>query len=242
MAQKQRAAQAAAHTQREHEHELEHGQGQGEHRFQQSAALRANAGGSTAASTATSVSTVAQQGKYFPFPTTPVGGMSAMGMGLNTGYIAQRCCNVCPEEKFPGRYIGDSFKPAGGDAGAPSFLEAMEGRRRRQGAGSGRARKGGGMMGGMAGMAAGIAGGQDPNKIPAGPGVMGGGTECCPTCPSLEQVVNGPLEPFGGPFGIGRLGGRLAKELERDHANDPTAMDPAYGMAAGAGMMGALRL
>ena len=41
------------------------------------------------------------------------------------------------------------------------------------------------------------------------PNVMGSGTTCCPTCPTLEHLVHGPMEPLGGPFqlGKGKLGG-----------------------------------
>ena len=38
---------------------------------------------------------------------------------------------------------------------------------------------------------------------------MGSGATCCPTCPTLQHIVHGPMEPLGGPFqlGKGKLGG-----------------------------------
>eukprot|EP00945_MAST-04E_sp_MAST-4E-sp1_P004620 g4620.t1 len=41
------------------------------------------------------------------------------------------------------------------------------------------------------------------------PNIMGSGATCCPTCPTLQHLVHGPMEPLGGPFqlGNGKLGG-----------------------------------
>ena len=41
-------------------------------------------------------------------------------------------CTICPEERFPERYIGDSFKGTSSGGGETSFLEVMRQRNLRR--------------------------------------------------------------------------------------------------------------
>lgn len=95
-----------------------------------------------------------------------------------------QCCNVCPLEKPAEQPLSTSFKP---DLNSP--LEAT-------------------------------ANGSPTNEfveinsmLPR-PHVMGSGTVCCNTCPSINYIVHGSMEPLGGVFGVGKLGGPASKVLE----------------------------
>jgi hypothetical protein len=149
-----------------------------------------------------------------------VGGMTTSGTHVNTGFVHAKgqCCNLCPVERVPEHYISESFKPEGG-AVLPSFLIELRRRGRR-------------MYPAKAG-----------SGIPGGQGVMAGGTQCCPVCPTMEHLVNGAMAPFGGPFGTGRIGGAVGAAMARhqhardeaaENANDMNAVGGAMGDAASA--------
>ena len=61
--------------------------------------------------------------------------------------------------------------------------------------------------------------------------------ECCPMCPSLDHMVHGSMEPFGGVFGSGKLGGTMSEIMAAEHALDKSKMDP--GLDVGVGIGGA---
>ena len=95
-----------------------------------------------------------------------------------------QCCNVCPLEKPGTEPLSTSFKA---DLNAP--VEATS-------AGSPTSE----FL-------------EMGNSLPR-PRIMGSGTVCCNTCPSIEYLVHGQMEPLGGVFGLGKLGGASAKALE----------------------------
>jgi hypothetical protein len=160
---------------------------------------------------------------YTTYSKTPVGGMTDGGAnGLNTGYQVAQCCNICPEEKFPERYIGDSFK----GTGTAAFLEVM---RRKKG-----------FVGSLSGMASSAAASMGPQSN----GVMDPSRRarpgCCPMCPSLEHLVHGSMEPFGGVFGDGKLGGQMSEQMAAEHALDRSQMDPSLDNSLASGAMAGL--
>ena len=195
--------------------------------------------------------------------TGAVAGMAMAAGVLNTGYNVHACCNICPEEKFPNRYISAAFKGTDKEATA-AFVEIMV---HKNGQTSTSAEKQTGKMkaaflkkmknyestlvknnlrkkgftSSMARLGAQTTGykmGKDRSR----PG-------CCPMCPNLEHMVHGSMEPFGGIFGNGELGGDMTEKMKAQHSLDRSDMDPALdpaggGMAAGAAMgaMSAFRL
>ena len=166
----------------------------------------------------------------------PLAGMSIdpkTGM-MSNGYHGITCCTVCPEEKFPERYIGDTFK------GATSFLEEMERRRRSRG-GEGK-RKGFlgstmNTMGGGGGHGGGSRGPSSKTNVNGNP-INRPRPECCPMCPSLDHMVHGSMEPFGGVFGDGKLGGTMSELMAAEHALDKSKLDPGLDVGGGAAALG----
>jgi hypothetical protein len=145
-------------------------------------------------------------------------GMSVNGKMLTTGYDVHACCTICPEERFPNRYISATFK--GTDkAEAAAFIEIMVKKNKRES----------NSKGFMSSMAGGV-GMQSPMGMASSTGVRNAEDRprpsCCPMCPDLTRVVHGAMEPFGGVFGNGNLGGQMSEQMKLDHSLDRSDMDP----------------